>query len=84
LSFNDFIFECIFYHTSSPQTTQYTQNKIRSTKFEIRNKFKILMFKIQNKSSMIRYFRVFVVLVIWISVISVFEFRIFFKTPTSP
>jgi hypothetical protein len=39
-------------------------NKIRSTKFEIRNKFKILMFKIQNKSTMIRYFRVFFVLVI--------------------
>jgi hypothetical protein len=51
-------------------------NEIRSTKPEIRNKSKIKMFKIQNKNSVIRYFQILFVLVIWISVIWIcFGFR---------
>jgi hypothetical protein len=33
-----------------PQAAKRSRGKIRSTKFEIRNKFKIQIFKIQNKS----------------------------------
>ena len=40
------------------------EDKIRNPKSEIRNKFKIQMFKIQNKNNIIRYSRIHLLLVI--------------------